>query len=249
MYFIKELEIVKINAQESIIVNLINGNADLVNEEIIDKIQKKDINNIDNQTINQLMERKYAFENEEKYYTFVETFNNKLIDESKKEEPNFIYIPTFGCNLNCYYCFEKAYKRNSDSIMNLNSNVEQLFRIINSVINKLEQKYQCNFDKKNIPLLLTGGEPLLCSNHNTIEKIIENCNKMEFPVSIVTNGTTIDSYFDIFEKYPVENIQITLDGGKSIHDNIRITHEGRGTYDTIIMNLEKLKKYSKNISV
>ena len=40
MYLINELEIVKISDQESIIVNLINGNADLVNCEIVNKIFK-----------------------------------------------------------------------------------------------------------------------------------------------------------------------------------------------------------------
>lgn len=249
MYLINELEIVKISDQESIIVNLINGNADLVNCEIANKIQQKDIENIDNQTKYQLIERKYAFENEEKYFKFIKSFNNKLIDESNKEEPNFIYIPTFECNLNCYYCFEKAYKKNSDSFLNLNNNIEELFKVIDSIISKLEQNYQCVFDRKNIPMLLTGGEPLLCENQGIIEKIIKNCNIREFPVSIVTNGTTIDSYLETFRKYSIENIQITLDGGKTIHDDIRITHEGLGTYDIIVKNLQSIKKYIKNISV
>lgn len=249
MYIINELEIIKINENESVLINLINGNADLLNNVVAEIIQERNFNDIDDNYKKQLIMRKYAFENKEKYMEYINFINNKLMEESRKESPNFIYIPTFKCNLDCYYCFEKSYEKNINSDVDLNQNIDKLFLTIHSIIKQLKQKNHCNYNFENIPLTLTGGEPLLEQNHSSIEKIFEICNKEGFPISIVTNGTTIESYFDILKKFPVHEIQVTLDGGKSIHDKIRITHSGQGTFDIIVSNLQKIKKYSDKVSV
>ena len=248
MYIINELEIVDTDKQTTI-VNLINGNADLIEESVAKKIRNKNYKDIDIKYQEELIKRKYAFRNETEYKSYLKEFDSKLIKESELEAPNFVYVPTYQCNLNCYYCFEKAYEKNLNDNMGLNHNVDKLFDAMNSIIEKLEERYQCSYRHEDIPLTLTGGEALLESNYDIIKNIFMRCQEERFPISIVTNGTTLECYFDIIREYHIKKVQVTLDGGKSIHDKIRITSKGEGTYDCIVKNVKRLKEYVDEVSV
>ena len=60
MYIINELEIVDTDKQTTI-VNLINGNADLIEESVAKKIRNKNYKDIDIKYQEELIKRKYAF--------------------------------------------------------------------------------------------------------------------------------------------------------------------------------------------
>ena len=88
-----------------------------------------------------------------------------------------VFIRLTGCNLNCFYCDTKyALKRDSGKFMK-----------IEEIINEVE-KYNC----KNITL--TGGEPLLYKESDTLIEALLNEN---YRVNLETNGSIdISKYLD-----------------------------------------------------
>jgi len=142
-----------------------------------------------------------------------------------------VLVPTIACNFDCPYCFEKGKKASkmSDEV------IENLIRFI--------KKHQ---ETKKLFITWYGGEPLL--SVDVIEKILKKIHsEISLPLtghSIVTNGYYFDSKaIDLFRKYPLKSIQITLDGKKERHDNIRkqkIT--GEGSFDRLIANMDRIVK-------
>lgn len=61
---------------------------------------------------------------------------------------------------------------------------------------------------------------------------------------LVTNGYLInEKMLSLFSKYPLNSIQITLDGNKPRHDNLRkLKKSGMGTFDKIVRNIDCILK-------
>lgn len=250
MIFIKEYLDVEIDNNTSVIINLINGNADILNNDIAVKIKNNDLINIPNEIKDLLKERGYLFNEVYEYLDYLNNLNKKLMIESNKTSPNFIYIPTYDCNLNCYYCFEKAYNKEIDKeFINEEKNIDNFFQMVEKTKKQIEEKYKEKYANREILITLTGGEPLLKKNYKIIEKFLGICNENHYKLSIVTNGTTIEDYIDILIKYNVKDIQITLDGNKDIHDSIRKYYNGDPSFDKIIKGIDLLSKFSDEISV
>ena len=139
---------------------------------------------------------------------------------------NLTILPTLCCNLNCHYCFEK----NKPAKFMRKDTCDKLIDFIKS-----------QNEASIINITWFGGEPLMGVKEisyilGKIEKI-EN-KKVAFQ-SLVTNGTLLkDEVLSIFEHTSLNNIQITLDGKKKTHDTKRIRHDGTGTYNDIMHNLD-----------
>ena len=245
MYIIPNYEIIE-TSRGKVIVNLLNGCADIIDDTIADNLRKGKIEDLFEEHRKLLLEREYIFENKENYIQMIKELDEKLIQNSKKEPPNFVYVPTYSCNLNCYYCFEKGYEH---SAINEECDVEKFQEFCEQTIEKLQIKNDVKYKNDEILVTITGGEPLLITNYYKIEKILAWCKQKRFKVNIVTNGTTLDKYIDLFRKYKVDEIQVTLDGGRDIHDKIRITHSGEPTFDAIIKNIIATKKFIDRLTV
>jgi Fe-coproporphyrin III synthase len=82
-------------------------------------------------------------------------------------------------------------------------------------------------------LILEGGEPLLWRHKDkNIKHIIETATKL-FPCVCLTSNGLIP-----WDGLSLDNIWISLDGPRDIHDSIR----GSGVYDKVIRNIEKYSK-------
>lgn len=176
-------------------------------------------------------------EEEENYYRkikmdyFMEVFSpQKLI---------LTIAPTSDCNFNCPYCFEENKKpiRMSDAV------IENIILFI--------KRY------KHLELLYItwyGGEPLMAID--IIKKILNRINTEIPNIKIyhhflVTNGYFINErMLSLFSKYPLNSIQITLDGNKTRHDNLRkLKLNGTGTFDKIVNNIEHILKNMPNTQI
>ena len=95
----------------------------------------------------------------------------------------------------------------------------------------------------SIKVELQGGEPLV--NWEFSKYLIENSFKksLEYPskrveIILCTNLVLIDEEkLNFLKKYNVL-VSTSLDGTKEFHDAHRVTHGGKGTYDTFIDKLE-----------
>ena len=97
-----------------------------------------------------------------------------------------------------------------------------------------------------------GGEPLL--GLNVIQSILDGLSKRNIHLNrhtIVTNGFLFNSKaISLFEKHPLDGIQITLDGVASRHDRLRclkVTHAP--TFDTIVNNIQNIAQTFPNTKI
>ncbi len=147
-----------------------------------------------------------------------------------KSKLNLVLAPTLDCNFDCSYCFEG---NKHGGVMS------------NSTIDKLLDFIEGNEGKDNTSLTWYGGEPLLAIN--AIEKILHGIDNMGIKLqshSIVTNGYYFEGKaIDVFRKYTLNNIQITLDGRKERHDKLRKQKGSKSpSYDRIIENIAHVSK-------
>lgn len=150
--------------------------------------------------------------------------------------------PTMNCNFRCVYCYEK------DSICNVKMTPEI-------------QRGILDFIQEKAPTICTlnitwyGGEPLLAWDvvieltHKMQKLCVEN--QIEYSASIITNGYLItEDIAKQFKELSINNVQITLDGPKEVHDQRRVLADGGGTFDRILKNVKLLTGYtSVNIRV
>lgn len=141
-------------------------------------------------------------------------------------------IPSYRCNFNCAYCFERGLRGKKDqdffkTIMPL-SIVDEVFRYIDS----------CGGQRKNVnEVTLFGGEPLLPENKTVVEWICRQCIRRGLPLSCVTNGYFLDEYVHTLQAFKKGCVKITLDGTQAVHDLRRSPASG-GSFDRICRNID-----------
>jgi len=147
-------------------------------------------------------------ESDDDDYVIQSQFVTQAIQHDKSKL-NLVLVPTLNCNFNCPYCFEREKRVSSMS----DQTVDNLINFIKSLGNLTE-----------LTLTWYGGEPLLA--YPTIEKILNRIHE-EVPVkvkshSLITNGYLFnEEIVHLFQKYPLNTIQITLDGVKERHNRLR----------------------------
>ena len=138
------------------------------------------------------------------------------------------------CNFRCRYCFadEGAYhsKRESMSFETAKAAVD--FLIANSG------------NRKVLEMDFFGGEPLM--NLDVLKKTVYYAKEegakhgKKFLFTTTTNALLLNDETIQFFNEEMENVVLSLDGRKEVHDAIRKSINGKGTFDLII---DKIKKF------
>ncbi|MBQ9117622.1 MAG: thioether cross-link-forming SCIFF peptide maturase [Clostridia bacterium] len=138
------------------------------------------------------------------------------------------------CNFRCRYCFadEGAYhaKRESMSLETAKAAVD--FLIENSG------------NRKVLEMDFFGGEPLM--NFSVIKETVAYAKKRgeetgkKFLFTTTTNALLLNEEIIEFFNAEMENVVLSLDGRPEVHDAIRKSINGKGTYALII---DKIKKF------
>ncbi|MDO5568732.1 MAG: radical SAM protein [bacterium] len=238
MFFVREVEFIEYENSEYIMINLINGATDIIEKSIYEKIINKEFDNLNQDVIDNLLERKYLFSDENEYNKFIESIDTKLEDLEKRATPNFLVVPSYACNLHCIYCYEQTYMIKGTTDIDPLKMVDLQFERIDKIMKQYETKY--GKTKEDIRITIMGGEPLLRCNIKTIAYIFEQTKKRNYSLDIVSNGVDLNYYIELFNEYKdtLKHIQITVDGVKDIHDKRRIFHDGRGSFDLIMNNIK-----------
>ena len=98
--------------------------------------------------------------------------------------------------------------------------------------------------RRNLELDFFGGEPLM--NFDTVKKTVEYARSIEkehgknFRFTITTNGLLLDDERIDFINREMSNVVLSIDGRKEINDALRLTPNGKGSYDTILPKYKKL---------
>jgi radical SAM protein with 4Fe4S-binding SPASM domain len=113
----------------------------------------------------------------------------------------YTILPTTVCNARCFYCFEQGIQYRKMS----RNTVDDVLRFI--VEHKTEKQ-------KQIRITWFGGEPM-CAADN-IDRLCNGLSEagIEFTAEMTSNGSLFDqeSVKKAYEKWKVNEIQITLDG-------------------------------------
>lgn len=146
------------------------------------------------------------------------------------------------CNLMCEYCFaSKGSYKVAKSLMP----AQVAFKAVDFVVNN-------SGTRENVEIDFFGGEPLL--NFDVVKETVEYAKKVEersgknIHFTITTNGMLLDDEKIKYINDNMDNVVISIDGRKEVHDAIRYDGAHNGTYDRILKNALKLVKERKGKS-
>lgn len=144
-----------------------------------------------------------------------------------------IINPTMDCNLGCWYCYEQHI-----------SGSEISDNLTRSIIAHLYSKYDKN-PFKVLFLCFFGGEPMLKEKKilDLLDgaKLFCKTSNVDLLVDFTTNCTILsDTMLERLKDFNV-SFQITLDGDKTKHDDVRHYKNSKaGSYDKILSNLRRI---------
>ncbi|WP_318502915.1 thioether cross-link-forming SCIFF peptide maturase [Bacillus sp. T3] len=132
------------------------------------------------------------------------------------------------CNLSCEYCFASQGKYNGDrAIMSLEVGKKAIDYLLEN-----------SGHHRNLDIDFFGGEPLMA--WNVVKEIVayarskEKEFKKNFRFTFTTNGMLLTDEVTEFLNKEMYNVVLSLDGRKEVHDSLRKTVNGKGSYDHIV---------------
>lgn len=140
------------------------------------------------------------------------------------------------CNLACRYCFAGEGEYHGDrGLMSFEVGKKALdFLVANSG------------SRRNLEVDFFGGEPLM--NFEVVKQLveygrsIEEANHKKFRFTLTTNGMLLNEEVMEFANKEMANVVLSVDGRKEVHDHMRPTRNGKGSYDIILPKFKELAK-------
>ena len=138
------------------------------------------------------------------------------------------------CNLACKYCFaEEGEYHGRRALMSYDVGKRALdFLIANSG------------QRRNLEVDFFGGEPLM--NWQVVKDLVAYGREQEkiydkhFRFTVTTNGVLLNDEIMDFVNKEMDNVVLSMDGRKEVHDNMRPFRNGKGSYDLIVPKFQKL---------
>ena len=138
------------------------------------------------------------------------------------------------CNLNCSYCFASQGRYHGDrALMSFETGKRALDFLI-----------EHSGSRTNLEVDFFGGEPLM--NWQVVKDLVAYARSQEarfhkkFRFTLTTNGLLLDEDVIDFANREMDNVVLSLDGRKEIHDALRVDYAGTGSYDRIVPKFQKL---------
>lgn len=148
-------------------------------------------------------------------------------------------LTSTACNLGCGYCFQNTDQGSPDRFR---PNRIERQRLTSSVIDRIvdftaERMAEAGMDR--LYLLLFGGEPLL--NPKGCLELLERTGPIGRDIAtMTTNGVLLTpALARELNDAGLRGAQITFDGSRADHDQVRVRHSGGATFDTIVENVSR----------
>lgn len=140
------------------------------------------------------------------------------------------------CNLSCEYCFASQGKYHGErAIMS--------YEVGKRAIDFLLEN--CGFHR-NLDVDFFGGEPLM--DWKVVKQLVayarskeKECKKT-FRFTLTTNGMLLKDDVVDFLNEEMHNVVLSLDGRKEVHDRLRKTVNGKGSYDYVVPKFQNFVK-------
>ncbi len=188
-------------------------------------LKKGELSSISGDVLKCLLDKGVIVENEHSEWEKFETSINKVTND-----PNMaVFLSmTSGCNLNCPYCYEDCRKSIKDKSYISKENIDTFIDYIKKM------------NPRNLRIAYFGGEPTINPEKlvYTIKRIGEIEGIIPLSHSLITNGYKLPLVIiEELQKHRNFNVQITLDGDKSKHNETRMTFDKMGSFDEIFSNI------------
>jgi len=227
------------DSENYFIVNLLSGNADILDSCDAEKIEVirngEDINN--KKFLSELTEKGYITDESDEKREYRRKYLD-FIDSREKDEIQIFFVTNYSCNFACTYCYQDQY---NNPVKALNNEIVDAFF---SYINK-------EFVSRKKYITIFGGEPLLTSprQKDLINYIISKSVESDLSLCFVTNGYHLEEYIPILKKGKIREVQVTLDGTESMHNNRRFLKGGGGTFEKIIIGIDACLKDNIDVNL
>lgn len=205
------------------IVNLLSGNADILDKETFSNITGNSPSNTQ-----EFIEKGYMVIPGEEQKLYRQKYLD-FLDSRETDEIQVFFVPWYSCNFACSYCYQDQYE-NEKTTLN-HETTDAFFSHI---------KKQFGSRRKYITLF--GGEPLLTGNFHKeqIAYFLQKSAEEKLQVAIVTNGYNINEYLPLFNPQVIREIQVTLDGTAQTHNSRRYLKDHAPTFERISDGIDQL---------
>ncbi|MGL5694160.1 MAG: thioether cross-link-forming SCIFF peptide maturase [Peptostreptococcaceae bacterium] len=156
-----------------------------------------------------------------------------FVDRKKVVKAMCLHV-AHDCNLKCKYCFAaQGDFGGSKELMSFEVGKEAIDYLIANSGNR-----------KNLEIDFFGGEPLM--NFDVVKQLVDYGRKVEkengknIRFTITTNGILLDDEKIKYINENMHNAVLSLDGRKSVNDNMRPTLNDKGSHDIILPKFKKL---------
>jgi uncharacterized protein len=212
------------------IVNLLSGHAD-----VLDVQEVRQLSETASEYPREFLEHGYVIDPEDEERRFRRAYLD-FVDSREGDEVQLFYVPSYVCNFNCSYCYQKSYETPKD-------------REQEAVLNAFFSYVDHHLANRKKYVTLFGGEPLLPSesSRSIVDQMVKGTTSRGLDLAIVTNGFHLESYLESFAPGRIREIQVTLDGPKAIHDGRRHLMSGGSTFDAIVAGVDAA--LAKNLAI
>jgi uncharacterized protein len=225
------------DSQRHFIVNLLSGNADILEPEDAGKLKliMKEESFPDNEFVRELTDKGYLADPKEEEKLYRSKYLD-FIDSRDTDEIQIFFVTNYSCNFACTYCYQDQYNNPASELSD---------DIIDAFFTYVTREFA---DRKKY-LTIFGGEPLLNSpkQRELITRIIDQSVKWGLELSFVTNGFFLEDYSELLTRGKIREVQVTLDGTSEVHNSRRFLKGGAGTFDKIVRGIDACLE--KNIDI
>lgn len=138
------------------------------------------------------------------------------------------------CNMRCRYCFAATGTfHGARSMLSADTGCRALAFLADH-----------SGSRRNLEVDFFGGEPLM--NLETIREVVSYGRRLEqqirkrFKFTITTNGLLLDEETIGYLNQEFDNVVVSVDGRGPVHDRMRKTLTGRGSYGAILPQTQRL---------
>ncbi len=202
------------------ILNLLTGEADILDNDTAVSLKEGTLSDTE------VFFEKGYFMDPEKESSLYKAKYLDFKEQQESSETQIFFVPSYQCNFACTYCYQESYE---------NPPRRQQLEVMDSFFSYVDK----NFVSKPFYVTLFGGEPLLGDSvtKENIDYFLNEADKRNISIAIVTNGYTLDSYIPRLKKSNIREVQITLDGIGELHDIRRPLKGGQPTFTKIAENV------------
>ncbi|MFO0553062.1 MAG: radical SAM protein [Polyangiaceae bacterium] len=206
---------------EWLLVNLLSGQADLLDAPTAARFQKGEYDDV-----SALTEKGYLVEPEVETRRYEEA-RARFEADQREDEIQIFFVASYVCNFGCSYCFQDEYapKETHD----LDQVIDAFFAYVDDT-----------FAGRRKYITLFGGEPLLDTpkQRRVVERLVEGTRSRGLDLAVITNGYQLAAFVPLLETGRIREVQVTLDGPPEIHDKRRLLKGGGRTFDKVVAGID-----------